>query len=93
MPGRGTALLCARCYSAEYRAKKGQPRKPDPERGRRTVNLQVAVTPALHEAWVAELPDPVERAEWTRRQIMGGLEDRKVRRSLGLKPFGTQDIG
>ncbi len=78
--GTGNSLLCSRCYTAKRRG--GPKLKPDPERGQRVRNFQVAITEETYEAIVRLLPNAIERAEWARRQLKEGVLAIEIMTSL-----------
>lgn len=85
MNGGGNKDLCPACYARARRVRLGLKVKPeDPERGQRTENFQIAMTPALYAAVYAAFPDAGERAAWARETLKLALEVVRVRKKLGL---------
>lgn len=85
VPGGGDKDHCPACYAHLRRVRLGKKVKPpDPERGQRTENFQIAMTPALYAALYETFPDPNARAEWARTTLKQALEVVGIRRKLGL---------
>lgn len=85
--GTGDKDHCAACYARARRERLGlKVKPPDPERGNRVANFQIAMTPALYDAVRAAFPDPAARAEWARTTLKLALEVIGIRKKLGLPP-------